>query len=74
MIQLQYKSKGIPFDVHIPNEGTSKAIESGLAGRSLHTAASGELHGATKAFPDYWIDSPKVYEKIALQSGAIFSY
>ena len=33
-------NKGIPFDVHIPNEGTSKAIKSGLAGRSLHTAAS----------------------------------
>jgi len=33
-------NKGIPFDVHLPNEGTTKAIESGLAGHSLHTAAS----------------------------------
>ena len=33
-------NKGIPFDVHIPNEATAKAIETGLAGRSLHSAAS----------------------------------
>ena len=33
-------NKGIPFDVHIPNEATSQAIEEGLAGRSLHSAAS----------------------------------
>jgi DNA-damage-inducible protein J len=33
-------NKGIPFDVHIPNEPTAKAIETGLAGRSLHSAAS----------------------------------
>lgn len=33
-------NKGIPFDVHIPNEATAKAIESGLAGRGLHAAAS----------------------------------
>jgi DNA-damage-inducible protein J len=32
--------KGFPFDVHLPNEVTAKAIESGLAGRRLHTAAS----------------------------------
>ena len=32
-------NKGIPFDVHIPNEATTKAIEAGLAGRSLHSAA-----------------------------------
>lgn len=31
-------NKGIPFDVHIPNEATAKAIEAGLAGRSLHSA------------------------------------
>jgi len=30
--------KGIPFDVHIPNEATTKAIENGLAGHDLHTA------------------------------------
>jgi len=33
-------NKGIPFDVHIPNEATAKAIEAGLAGRSLHSAAN----------------------------------
>jgi DNA-damage-inducible protein J len=33
-------NKGIPFDVHIPNEATAKAIESGLVGRGLHSAAS----------------------------------
>jgi DNA-damage-inducible protein J len=32
-------NKGIPFDVHIPNAATSKAIEAGLAGRDLHLAA-----------------------------------
>ena len=32
-------NKGIPFDVHIPNEVTAKAIQDGLAGRSLHAAA-----------------------------------
>ena len=32
-------NKGIPFDVHIPNAATAKAIEEGLAGRGLHTAA-----------------------------------
>ena len=32
--------KGIPFDVHLPNEATAKAIEDGLAGRGLHTAAN----------------------------------
>jgi DNA-damage-inducible protein J len=31
-------NKGIPFDVHIPNEATAKAIEAGLAGRNLHPA------------------------------------
>jgi len=33
-------NKGIPFDVHIPNEATAKAIEEGLAGGGLHTAAN----------------------------------
>jgi len=33
-------NKGIPFDVHIPNEATAKAIESGLAGHGLHTAGN----------------------------------
>jgi len=33
-------NKGLPFDVHIPNEETAKAIEDGLAGRNLHTAAN----------------------------------
>ena len=33
-------NKGIPFDVHIPNEATEKAIEDGLAGVGLHTAAN----------------------------------
>ena len=33
-------NKGIPFDVHIPNEATAKAIEAGLAGRGLNAAAS----------------------------------
>ena len=32
--------KGIPFDVHIPNQATAKAIEAGLAGSSLHSAAN----------------------------------
>jgi DNA-damage-inducible protein J len=32
-------NKGIPFDVHIPNKATAKAIQEGLAGRSLHSAA-----------------------------------
>ena len=32
--------KGIPFDVHLPNKATAKAIEDGLAGRGLHTAAN----------------------------------
>ena len=32
--------KGIPFDVHIPNEATVKAIEEGLAGRGLYAAAN----------------------------------
>jgi DNA-damage-inducible protein J len=32
--------KGIPFDVHIPNAETLKAIEDGLAGRGLHPAAN----------------------------------
>jgi DNA-damage-inducible protein J len=32
-------NKGIPFDVHIPNAATSKAIEAGLAGTGLHPAA-----------------------------------
>jgi DNA-damage-inducible protein J len=32
-------NKGIPFDVHIPNAATTKAIEDGLAGRDLHSAA-----------------------------------
>ena len=31
--------KGIPFDLHLPNEATAKAIEDGLAGRNLHPAA-----------------------------------
>jgi DNA-damage-inducible protein J len=30
--------QGIPFDVHIPNEATARAIEAGLAGRGLHSA------------------------------------
>ena len=33
-------NKGIPFDVHIPNEATAKAIHDGLAGGRLYTAAS----------------------------------
>ena len=33
-------NKGIPFDLHIPNEATAKVIEEGLAGRGLHTAAN----------------------------------
>jgi DNA-damage-inducible protein J len=33
-------NKGIPFDVHIPNEATAKAIEEGLAGGGLHTAVN----------------------------------
>ena len=33
-------NQGIPFDVHIPNAATAKAIESGLAGRDLHPAAN----------------------------------
>jgi DNA-damage-inducible protein J len=33
-------NKGIPFDVHIPNKATVKAIEDGLAGGSLHTAVN----------------------------------
>jgi DNA-damage-inducible protein J len=32
-------NKGIPFDVHLPNEATTKAIKDGLAGRNLHSAA-----------------------------------
>ncbi|KAF0108484.1 MAG: DNA-damage-inducible protein J [Anaerolineaceae bacterium] len=33
-------NKGIPFDIHIPNAETAKAIEDGLAGRGLQPAAS----------------------------------
>jgi DNA-damage-inducible protein J len=33
-------NKGIPFDVHIPNKATVKAIEDGLAGGGLHTAVN----------------------------------
>jgi DNA-damage-inducible protein J len=33
-------NKGIPFDVHIPNETTAKAIKNGLDGRGLYTAAN----------------------------------
>ena len=33
-------NKGIPFDVHIPNEATAKAVEDGLTGGGLHTAAN----------------------------------
>jgi DNA-damage-inducible protein J len=33
-------NKGIPFDLHIPNEATARAIEDGLAGRGLQSAAS----------------------------------
>jgi DNA-damage-inducible protein J len=33
-------NKGIPFDVHIPNQATAKAIEDGLAGGGLHTAVN----------------------------------
>jgi DNA-damage-inducible protein J len=32
-------NKGIPFDVHIPNAATSKAIQAGLAGTGLHPAS-----------------------------------
>jgi DNA-damage-inducible protein J len=32
-------NNGIPFDVHIPNATTSKAIESGLARTGLHPAS-----------------------------------
>jgi DNA-damage-inducible protein J len=32
--------KGIPFDVHIPNQATAQAIEAGLAGKRLHQAAN----------------------------------
>ncbi|MGB8215637.1 MAG: type II toxin-antitoxin system RelB/DinJ family antitoxin [Anaerolineales bacterium] len=32
-------NKGIPFDIHIPNETTARAIEDGLAGKDLHPAA-----------------------------------
>jgi DNA-damage-inducible protein J len=32
-------NKGIPFDVHLPNEATTRAIEAGLAGRNLQSAA-----------------------------------
>jgi DNA-damage-inducible protein J len=35
-------SRGIPFDVHIPNDETAAAIRGGLAGRRLHKAASAE--------------------------------
>jgi antitoxin component of RelBE/YafQ-DinJ toxin-antitoxin module len=31
-------NQGIPFDVHIPNAATAKAIEAGLAGRGLQSA------------------------------------
>ena len=31
-------NKGIPFDVHIPNEATAKAIKAGLVGHNLHSA------------------------------------
>jgi DNA-damage-inducible protein J len=31
-------NKGLPFDLHIPNEETAKAIEDATAGRKLHTA------------------------------------
>jgi DNA-damage-inducible protein J len=32
-------NKGIPFDLHIPNPETAKAIEEGLAGRDLIRAS-----------------------------------
>jgi DNA-damage-inducible protein J len=32
-------NKGIPFDLHIPNPETAKAIEEGLAGRELISAS-----------------------------------
>jgi DNA-damage-inducible protein J len=31
-------NKGLPFDLHIPNTETAKAIEDALAGRNLHRA------------------------------------
>jgi DNA-damage-inducible protein J len=31
-------NKGLPFDLHIPNAETAKAIEDALAGRNLHRA------------------------------------
>jgi DNA-damage-inducible protein J len=33
-------NKGIPFDVHIPNDATGKAIKEGLDGRGLHAATN----------------------------------
>jgi DNA-damage-inducible protein J len=31
-------NKGLPFDLHIPNAETAKAIEDALVGHSLHRA------------------------------------
>jgi DNA-damage-inducible protein J len=31
-------NKGLPFDLHIPNAETARAIDDAIAGRSLHRA------------------------------------
>ena len=43
-------NKGLPFDLHIPNTETAKAIEDALAGRDLHqTKNADELFAGLKS-------------------------